>query len=243
MANDSPLGIYDLLEEWDYDNIHTAAANGVKWLVSSDAGDTAFAVTTGLSGGQARASLAATDNNMCEIGRDIMIARAQDGFMEVEVRFKVDVVTTVAFNIGFNDDQLEDSNTLPIELSGTTFTANAATFVGFVFDVDATNDYVHVFWADGGVASTTPIATLKTDFVPTAGEFATYRVRLEDQGSGYKANVVFTIIDHNGKMYEERYSNVITRGTFLTPYVAVENRDAVAHVPDIDYIRERGSRA
>lgn len=241
---DSSFGFAEELEDFlGVDNIHTSAANGIKWLVSSDTSDTAFGIVDSLPGGVAQATLAATNNNMCEIGEDNFWIRAQDGQVIVEFRFKLDVITNIAFNLGLNDDASEDSNTLPVELATTAFTANSATWIGFVFDTDANNDFVHAFWVDDGTACGEAIADLKFNFAPTAAQWASYRIHLTDRGSGKGVHAVFSIVDHDGTPYQKEFDTNIDRDVFLVRHAGVENRSATAHVPEIDLIYAKKSRA
>jgi len=232
VPNDTPDGVLVLHEDWLTQNIATSAASGVRWLVSSDTGNTAFIETGSALGVTAKGTTDTTDNDMCEIGHGLLAWSAQHGYMAMEVRLQADVVTTLALTVGFNDDALDDSNTLPVELSGTTFTSNAGTFVGFVFDTDATNDFWHCFMVDDDADTTVPIADLNTGVAPVAGEYQTLRVEVYDQGSGKQTRAVFYI---NGKKYYEMAS-AVDRDALLTPHVAFENHGAAAHVVDIEYI-------
>jgi len=244
MAEDTTRGRFVIHDEFDMDNINTSAANGVRWLVSSDTGNTAFAVGANRGMTTAQGATDTTDDDMVEIGHGLLAWHAQDGEMWMEARIQFDVVTTLAFTVGFNDDALEDSNTLPVELSGTTFTSNAATFVGMVFDVDATTDEVHAFWVDDDNDTGEAIADLNMrGFAPTAAQWATYRVHVQDRGSGLGARVTFSIVDHNGTLYQRVFNTTIDRDVLLTPHVAFENHGAAAHVCDLDYIEVGKSRA
>ena len=180
-----------------------------------------------------------SDNNMAEIAHSLSY-RAQDGIMSFEARVKMSAITTTAMSIGFNDDQLEASNTLPVELSGTTFTSNAATFVGFVFDTDATNDNWHAFAVDDCTDTTTPIACLNTGVAPVADTYQTLKVVVHDRGACYMAYAEFFI---NCEL-QASIENAIDRDATLVPHIAAEARAACAsRNHDVDYIEVMKSRA
>lgn len=240
-------------DDFDHDTIGTGAGDGIIWFNSSDAGDTAFAQNAGIEGGEgtARGATAATDNNLIELAHgSLMWLPSNDCFMEV--RLQLDVVTNVALTVGFNDDALDDSNTLPVELATTTFTSNATTFAGFVYDVDATNDDFHVFWVDDDTDTTTAIADLRFQgVVPVAARYGLFQVQLW-RGSSATAlcSGEFTVWpdDSSGRHFQKRssvgglQSTVVDSNAALTPHIGVENRSGTAHQCDVDYILVRQNR-
>jgi hypothetical protein len=166
---------------------------------------------------------------------------------QMEVRLQADIVTTLAINVGFNDDELEASNTLPVELSTVTFTSNAATFVGVVYDVDATNDDFHAFWVDDDNDSSELIADLRFNGVaPIAGTYGLYRVDLARKNSATGpviANMHIIPDDGIGRLFSKRFESTVDADAALTPYIGFENRDALAHQFDVDYIWVSQNRA
>lgn len=246
MPVDTTSDRIEILEDFDLDNINTTAANGVRWLVSSDSCDTAFAATAVSGNPMAQGALAATDNNLIEIAHALLAWRAQEGVLGMEARLGVSASTTVAINLGFNDDQLDDSNTLPVELCGTSFTSNAATFVGLVFDTDATNDDWHAFWVDDNNDTTQAIANLRfTAFSPNAcgaTNFNTYFVELEDQGSGNGAYLTLGGVNKCGSGFRKTFTSTVDRDANLTPYVGVEARACAARTVNLDYVKIWKSR-
>ena len=149
MANAGPKGIVRYEEKLVAANISAAVGSGIGWLTSYDGTDSplnrAAAVGKGL---HLAGALAATDNDMIELCGDTLMFAGQEGHCAVECLIAFDVITDLAFNFGFNDDNLESSNSLPCELAAKTWVTNASTFAGVVFDVDATNDELHVMWVD-----------------------------------------------------------------------------------------------
>lgn len=221
--------------------ISTASAAGIKLLQSTDGG-TAF--VEGTVPGLAAGANAATDNHMEELSFDRLMLRAQEGEIGFEVRAKVSVATTLALNIGLNDDALEDSNTLPVELSGTTWTTNSATFIGVCYDVDSTNDDVHMMWVDDDNDSTQALADLRmTGVNPAAGEFFKAGVQVTDAGSGNQCPARAWFETAGGKYGEKAFKATIDRDAAMVGYTGWENRDAVAHTISIQYMHQWASLA
>lgn len=236
----------EIFEDWTCgDRIHTADANGVVWLVSSDSGGTAFAITADAEGPLARGTTDTTDDDMCEIAHHLISWSVQNGELLLQTRIRADVVSTLAFTVGFNDDDLEASNTLPVELATTTFTSNAASFAGVVYDVDADNDDLHAFWVDDDNDTSEAIADLRfSGFAPVADEWFGVQVVLTDRGSGNAAAAEFTIVEEStGKHAQKDFVTTLDRDVLLTPHIAFENHGAAAHNFDIDYIWVRQSRS
>lgn len=241
-------GFVEVFDDFDHTSISTSAAAGVTWLNSSDCGGTAFALNAGVIGGEGTAQGATdnTDNDMAELAHGVLMwYGALDCMLETRVQFSV--VTTLAYNVGFNDDALDDSNTLPVELSGTTWTTNATTWFGMVFDVDATNDNIHAMWVDDDADSSTAIATLRmTGAAPVAATYGTYNVNLYRGTSDTAASIgeVRVTPDESNPAanYGKRFTGTIDANSAQTPHIAFENRDAVVHQTDIDYILVRQRR-
>jgi hypothetical protein len=232
MANAGSVGI--LVHDDDPSNAIVSATEGttITWAVSSDTSDTAIvrAVAAGKGLHYAGATYA-TDDNMIEFCSNNLNFSGQSGHSEAEVLLQLSDVTNIAFNFGFNDDVLDGGNTLPVELSGTTWTTTSSTFCGIVYDTDATNDELHVMWVDDDVDSVTPIATLRMKgMAPTAGKWLYMKVELDDMGSsagGVRAT--FLAVDHTGKSVEKTFNTTVDRDCPLCFYLGVENRSASAH--------------
>src|SRR5574341_1181818 len=249
MSITSSIGKVEVFDDVDHDSIGTAAGDGIVWWNSSDAGNTAYALNPGFAGeGTARAATDTTDDDMCELAHGCLMWLPQND-PRMEVRMQFDVVTTLAFNVGFNDDALEDSNTLPVELSTTTFTTNATTWVGILFDVDATNDDFHAMWVDDDNDSTSAIADLRYNGVaPIAASYGLYRIELfRTTATGAAIANMHVIPDDTepgvGRLHSKRFTSTVDGDAALTPHVGFENRSTVAHQSDIDYIYVCQNRA
>ena len=240
------VGFHELLDFFDYDTISASAtmAAAQRWESEGDSGDTPFTATAASEGPYAAGTnrAASGDDHLVEIAHRYLCWQAQWGVLEIEVMMQLNVITTIAFNIGFNDDTGEASNTLPAELGGVAWASNAANFMGFVFDTDATNDEIHVFWSGDSMDASVPIASLRmNEAAPTAGEWAIYKVALVEQGSGNGVRATFSFIDHNGRLWQKEFDTNIDREELLTPYVAFEARGDTTHAMWLKYIHVRQS--
>jgi len=229
MATDTTKGFIRMHEEWEHDNINTSAANGVRWLITADNSGT-FAVSDSAEL-QAASVTGAADNNMNEIAHRL-VWRAQDGMMSMEARVDLTDITTTAVNIGFNHAVGAACNTLPVELSGTTFTSNASTFVGFVFDTDATNDNWHAFMVDDCADTTVAIACLNTGIAPVNNEPQTFKVVVYDQQACNQTRADFLI----DGVIQLTMTSAIDRDVLLTPHIASENRACSARTMNVHYV-------
>ncbi len=208
-----------------------AMTGGIAWVGSGDAGDTVFTrtVTAGY-GIHMVGTTAATNNNMLEFNSPSLLFTGQMGHNEIEIIVAFSSLADIAFNFGFNDEVTDSGNTLPVELSTTTWTTGADTFVGFVYDTNADNDDLHVMWTDDGSDTSTAIANLRcTGMVPTASKWFYMKVAIDDLGSSNGAvRATFTACDHTGKTVEKIFNTTVDRDCPLCYYFGVENRTTTA---------------
>lgn len=236
MSVDSPRGKVCLFDDFLGDTLATDLYVG-----TASTGGT-VAITSTVVDGVVDLTTDATDGDAAQLAGNAQW-RVQDGSLRLEARVQTDVVTTLAQFIGFTDATSE-TDTIPMTLSGTTFTTTATTAVGFLFDTEATNDNWHAMWVDDDVDSSEAIADLRFSGVaPVAATYYTYIVELQDRGSGLGARAVFSIIDNNGKMYQKTFTTNIDRDAALVPYIGHENHGAAAHVTRVDYWDVSKSRA
>ena len=235
MANAGSVGILRHIDDPSITVINTASAAGLTWVSAGDSSDTPYvkAVAAG-KGLHYAGALTTTDNQMVEFSGNNLQFTAQEGHCEVEILAQWSLVAGLAFNFGFNDQILETANSLPLELATTTISANSASFLGFVFDIDADNDDLHCGWVNSSVVGQTdadgsvdgePIRM--EGLSPTLAQWLYMKVELQDRGSGLGARAVFTAIDHNGKSDVKTFNTTLTRSTPLAFYYGIENRDAV----------------
>lgn len=235
MANAGSVGILEHIDDPSVAIINVSVAAGKTWVTAGDGSDTPFvkAVAAG-KGLHYAGALTTADNQMVEFSGNNLQFTAQEGHCQVEILAQWSLVSGLAFNFGFNDQVLETANSLPLELATTTISANSASFLGFVFDIDATNDKLHCGWVDDSTVGQTDStgnvdgqAIIMEEMAPTAGQWLYMKVELDDQGSGKKARATFTAIDHNGKSDTKVFNTTLDREVPLAFYYAVENRDAV----------------
>jgi len=228
MANAGSRGFYEHIDDPAVSVIAAAAATGTTWVADSTNGATDFsrAVAAGKGLHYAAAS-DITDNDMQEICSNNLIFTGQEGFSYAEILLQFDSIDDVAFNFGFHDtvEEVADGGTLPVELSGTTWTSTGSAFLGFVYDVDADNDDLHCFWVNGDVDTTTAIANLRMNGMTlTADQWLYLRVEMQDRGSGKGVRATFLAVDHNGKSVEKVFDTTVSRSTQLCYHFSFENR-------------------
>jgi len=226
MANAGSKGMYEHIDDPMVTVIATAAAAGVTWVAESTNGATDFARAVAAGKGLHYAAVSdTTDDDLQEFCSNNLLITGQEGQSYVEILMQLDSVDDVAFNFGLNDDVLEGESTLPVELDTATFTSNAGTFIGFVYDVDATNDELHCFWVDDDVDTTTAIADLRmVGMAPTASKWLYMRVDIQDRGSGNGVKATFLAVDHNGKSVSKEFNTTVDRDCPLCYYFGFENR-------------------
>lgn len=241
MPNDGPRGYIERLYTFDYDCIGTAAGDGIIFVNSSDTGDTAFAATALQGGGVARGTTTTTDDNMIELSHISANHRAQDGMMAMEVRAYLDVITNVAFNIGWNDEALEGANTLPVELATATFTRNGVTSALLLYDTDASavNTVLVPVWEDDSVMMNETVAANRfSGIAPVASQYFTARVELWDRGAGNGARATFMIGKDSASSSSgvKEFNTTVDRDALLAPHTSWENRSGTAHQVNMSYM-------
>ncbi len=214
-----------------------SAADGVAWIGSSFTGDTPFqrAVAAG-RGIHLTAATDTTNADCVELASDALMFYVQEGFCMAEILVQFSSVADIAFNFGFNDTCLESAHagTLPVELSGTTWTTGSSTFCGLVYDTDATYDEMHCMWVDdnsdgasGSDVSVDGDTIRMKGAVPTASKWIYMRVELQDRGSGNGARATFTF-QCDGKTFEKTFNTAVDRDCALAWYFGFENRTTTA---------------
>lgn len=231
MANVGSRGSLVHIDDPEVSEVNATAGAGVTWALSSDTSDTAFAKAVAVGKGlHYTGATAATNNNLIEFCGNDLVFSGQEGYNAVEVLLQLDDVSNIAFNFGFNDDVQDGGNTLPAELSGTTWTTTASTFLGFVYDTDATNDELHVMWVDDDSDTSTAIADLRMKgMAPTAAKWLYMKVEIQDRGSGNGVRATLLAVDHNGKSVEKVFNTTVDRDVGLCYYLGIENRSASVH--------------
>lgn len=224
------------MDEFSTCTIATSNSPGVNWLVTLDNSGTLAPVASAEH--QAASVTGGADNNMNDMYFPLLSWRAQDGFMSMEIRLDLTSLTLGAVWVGFNDDVNDASDTLPVELSGTTFTRQADTSIGFIYDPDATNDTWHAFMACDAANTTDPIACLNTGVAPVADTANTLKVVVYDQQACNQTRAEFWV----DGLITHTMVRAIDRDALLTPGFAHENRVGCADTVNIHYIEVKKSR-
>lgn len=222
MANVGSKGIVRYEENWATPNFATSAANpGVTWLYTKDTNDTAFvrAVVAGY-GLHLYGVEHGTSADRMELLSDTLMFTGQEGYAAVEILVQFSSVANHSFFFGFNDAVTGPSNILPVSLSTTVFTNNAADgCIGIVYDTDADNDELHCYWANAATKTTTATSSLRmTGLAPTAAKWLWMRVEMQDRGSGNGVRATFTASDHTGKSVSKEFNTSVDRDLPLNYY-------------------------
>ena len=229
----SPVGDNILFDDFNGHVVMAAACSQGPWEVTADSGGTALTVDQ--PGGVLRLDTDCTDDDVIMVAAGRAAWRVQDGAIDVLFRAKVDDITTVAYSMGLTDANTE-SSTMPWHLGACdALTTTASTGIGFVFDTDAATDTIHTLYVDDDTDGT----LTNTALAPVNATYRTYRIRLEDAGSGNQVRAEFSVCCNT---YYEVRTSTIDRDVQLTPFVAVQNRAAAGRLFDVDYIYISGSR-
>jgi len=144
----------------------------------------------------------------------------------VEMKFQLDVITTVAINAGFSDENDEGSGVLPFLISGTTVADTATDGALFCLDTEQTTDrWYYVNTKAGTQGGTIGVAAV----VPwVAATDVIVRVALDTDGNAQYF--------YNGVQVGYKVS-AVTAANPLIPYFGIRNNSAAAHVATLKYIR------
>lgn len=228
MANAGSKGMYEHIDDPMVSVIAAAAAAGVTWVADATNGATDFARAVAAGKGLHYAAASdTTDDDMQEFCSNNLLFTGQEGQSYVEILMQLDSVDDVAFNFGLHDtvEEVADGGTLPVELSGTTWTSTGSTFIGIVYDVDADNNELHCFWVDDDVDTTTAIANLRMNgMAPTADKWLYMRVDIQDRGSGNGVKATFLAVDSSGKSVQKEFNTTVDRDCPLCYHFSFENR-------------------
>lgn len=181
--------------------------------------------TVALASGGVTLTTAATNAKVCSISAGgIWWYPAKNPV--VELRFQVDITSTLGINAGFVDAASYGSTVLPISISGTTVSdttiANGALFA---YDTGATSDYWYICNDKAGTQAGTILAST---YAPVAATDVTLRVAVDTLGNARYY--------YNGR--QVGYKALATTSTTpLIGYFCIKNNDAIAHVATLKYIR------
>ncbi len=234
MANIGSKGILRHIDDPTITILSDTAGAGKTWITDSDGSDVDFARAVAVGKGlHYVGTLSANDNQMLELCSNNLIFAVQEGHCEVEALVQFSAVSELAFNFGFNDEVLETGSTsLPMEISTSdVISANSASFIGFVYDIDGTSDYLVCSWVDDStIQQTDADGRVSGELIkmhgmaPTSAKWLYVKVELDDRGSGSGARATFLAVDHNGRSMEKVFNTTLDRDVPLCYYFGIENR-------------------
>lgn len=154
----------------------------------------------------------------------------------VEFRVRNDDIDGLNFYVGFSDATSE-SGIIPFTYVATSLTSTASDAAGFLWDTDATTDYVYAVScnndSDGSVIST-------GNAIASDSIWKTYRIELRDNGS--RTDAIF-YMNNSGQAinpiqdYVGMEIDALTRTDPLCVMVSCMNHEAAANTLDVDYIK------
>jgi hypothetical protein len=150
---------------------------------------------------------------------------------------------TRAYFVGWTDTVAAEN---PIEISGTTITANATDAVGFVYDTATTDpDNWYFIGVKGGVV--TALTKVQFDGKPIAPSTAWQNFVVDVTPDGHAVgswgeNTGTTAAARFGTREVARLSNAVTPSVLLTPIVHMENRSTTRRIAQVDYFLVTSAR-
>lgn len=226
MATDTPKGMVRFFDDFLGDTI-----NLDYYIVSSDAGGTAFAVND-QANGCVRGSVDTDDNDLTQLITDVQWKASNGGPLTLEVRSKP--VTSVADGetyIGFSDSTADEN---PMLVSTTdVLTSNASDAAGFCYTGAGTANWKAVA-VKGDADNAGGVITCNKGgaTTPVVGTYQTHKIVVNEAG-----DADFFI---NG-IFQGRADNAVTAGTLLNMYVCIQS-GTTARSWDVDYIEIIGGR-
>jgi len=220
---------------WQLDDFTGDTINLDPWAVGETGAGTQFAIpSTHLVGGAITGVTGTTTGN-CETLRGARVWSGDYGCF-MEVRCKVDVVTTLSMEIGFIDSASD--LTLPAVSDVDTPAFAGGTSDAAVLHIDTSQTLTTMaFVTDGSTANMNATATtLSPVFTPTAATYHTYRV-------GISGDNAWCYVDGGRHVSHGTLIGSRTEGgTLVRPFIAVRTRTGAAKTLDIDYVLLAGGR-
>jgi len=233
---EAPLSKVEMFDDFLGDTL-----NGDLYVATASTSGTA-AITDVEIDGTVQLDTDATSGDAAQLAGNLNW-RVQDGSLRLEARVKYSSASDIGTFVGFSD-ATNETDIIPITLSGTTWTTTATTAIGFVYNTAATTDIIYCMWVDDDSDATQSLSTLGfTGLLPIADEYYTYILELQDNGSGNQVSCRFTVIDSNGREYQKQFDSTIDRDAVLCPYIGHENNGSAAKETTMDYWRTTKSRA
>jgi len=224
-------------EVWLYDDFLGVTTTSIAGRTTGYTGtlpgtaDTATLVTTASVSGAAKILSGTTDNDTAFLSTEISFYGKFDCCFET--RLTLDAVNDHCLCIGFTDTG-GIVNAGPMSLATTTFTTTATDAALFVYDTDATTDYLYCM----GVKADVDKTAISTAIRQTGGTYNVFAVHIEDDGT--YSNAKFYI----DGVLKGTISDCLTRTAALTPVISVGTRTVNnANYALVDYCKAWQRRA
>jgi hypothetical protein len=209
---------------WFDDFLGDTINAGYALLEGTDSATSDFAISTGVGGTAILTTGDSATHTMAGNGISVDLGalfwKASNGGLTFETRIQLDVITNVAYFVGFTDQvtPLE----MPWGLSTTTYTSNQSDGFGFLFDTAATTDTIRCV----GVKADTDGTPVDTSLAPVAATYMTLRVECDTAGTArfYADGVLVGTI-----------TNAVTTTVALTPIIAAYSSATSSVVFTVDY--------
>lgn len=208
--------------------------SSTRWNLAADGTATTFAWASAV-GGTIAGSTGTTDNGYHAINGDVIWLGDKNAGMAV--RFKIDVVTSFTFEIGFTD-ALADETLPAVTDIDTPATGNGATDVAVIhLDTDQTLTTAAFASESTGTAYAAQKVNLGT-WTPTAATWYTAIVQL----NGDHASCAIYNTDTAGAPAlqvntDKSLRNALEGGTLVRPHFLIGTRNTTAKACTIDFIR------
>ena len=215
------------------------------WAINTGSGATNFAILTGVTGGQIRGNTGTTDNSACSlIGPAIWKG---DHGCTMEIRWQVNAITSLYFELGFVDVVTDTSLPVTGDLGTPAIASNGSGDTALlVMDTDDTPATAGLF-TDG--TTTNMNSTLTVNFgrpggvstwTPVAGVWNTTRISIQGDAAS-----VFTEAETNGSNGISYYwaghgdatANRTEGGSLVAPWIFFGTRNTTAKLAYVDYVR------
>lgn len=208
------------------DFLGTTLSTRFNGRVGSDSGNVVTAAVSAATSGMVRMVTGASGTTTMAVNGAQLESQlnwvASNGYLTFEAKVKIDVITSVAYYVGFTDQA--SALEMPFTLSSGSLTSNASDACGFLFDTAATAATIKLV----GVAADTDATVQDTALAYVAATYRTLRIELNTSGSAS-----FFI---DGVMVGSAMTGAVTAATALTPVIAGFSRSAAIRNLDCDYI-------
>lgn len=217
VSKDTIQPMCPVVEYWEF-----MGADDLTDLTQAGVNSGALTAQAGL-GGWGRITTGGADDDDVDVATALNF-KASEG-CGIEVRLANNDIDKVAFNIGFSDATGEAADLIAVMYATATYTTTATDAAVFVWDPDATTDYLHAIC----VKANTDQTAIDTTTAIVDAAFHTYRLEINPDGDCS----FFYDGAHIGTT-----ATGITTTTALCAYIGVINHgEAAANTVDIDYIR------